>query len=227
MKYFFKTACILLLISFIHSTYSQTLSLQSLKENKLGLEFAYNQTEFENWSRGVDAADHNMHLAVPIQLNDFSKLSIMPCIIYRNEKSGAIETDLNTGCYLRYTQVYDTTIPGFFFRLGGGGNSNNSDATKSFIWKAHGGAGIFRDLLENTRVPLKPFCGLFIQGEFERRIDMDRDYNEAGLDISTELGIEIKISEKQSLSITCATYLFNTYGISSFYPKIYFSVRAL
>lgn len=228
MKYFFKTVCILLLlISFIDSTYSQTLSLRSLNENKLGLEFAYNQTEFENWSRGVDATDHNMHLAVPIQLNDFSKLSIMPCVIYRNEKSGAIETDLNTGCYLRYTEVYDTTIPSFFFRVGGGGNSNNSDATKSFIWKAHGGAGIFGDLLENTRVPLKPFCGLFIQGEFERRIGMYRNYNEGGLDISTELGIEIKISEKQSLSITSVTYLFNTYGISNFYPKVYFSVRVL
>ena len=153
MKYFLKTACILLLlISFIHSTYSQTLSLQSSNENKFGLEFAYNQTEFENWSRGVDATDHNMHLAVPIQLNDFSKLSIMPCVIYRNEKSGAMETDFNAGCYLRYTGVYDTTIPSFFYRLGGGGNSNNSDATKSAIWKAHGGGGIFWDLLIKSRV---------------------------------------------------------------------------
>lgn len=231
MKYFFNTACILLLlISFIHSTYSQTLSLQGLKEQKAGLEFAYNQTEFENLSHGVDATDHNAHLVVPVRLNNFSQLSIMPCVIYRNTKSGAaIGADLNAGCYLRYTGIYDTTIPNFFYRLGGGGNSNAPDATESltWIWKGHGGAGIFWDLNKSTGVPLKLFSGLFIQGEFERRIEESGNYNYGGLDVSTELGVEIKVLEKQSLSVTCVTYLFNTYGVSNFYPKFYFSIRVL
>lgn len=221
---------LLLLILFIHSTYSQTLSLQGLKEQKAGLEFAYNQTEFENLSRGVEATDHNAHLVVPIRLDNFSQLSIMPCVIYRNTKSGAaIGADLNAGCYLRYTGIYDTTIPNFFYRLGGGGNSNTPDAIKSltWIWKGHGGGGIFWDLNKVTGVPLKLFSGLFIQGEFERRIEASKNYNHGGLDISAELGVELKFLEKQSLSVTCVTYLVNTYGVGNFYPKFYFSVRVL
>ena len=230
MKYLKKTACILLLlISFIHSTYSQTLSLQGLKEQKAGLEFAYNQTEFENWSRGVDVTDHNAHLVIPVRLNNISQLSIMPCVIYRNAKSEAIAADLNAGCYLRYTEIYDTTRPNFFYRLGGGGNSNTPEATESltWIWKGHGGAGIFWDLNKSTSIPIKLFSGLFIQGEFERRIEESVNYNSWGLDISAEFGGEIKILEKQSLSVTCVTYLVNTYGVSNFYPKFYFSLRVL
>ena len=240
MKYFLKTACILLLsISFIHSTYSQTLSLQSLKKQKYGLGFAYNQTEFENWSRGVDATDHNAHLVVPIRLSDFSKLSIMPCIIIRNEKNEKNEknetsvdpnsVDPNVGCYIRYTKLHsDATIP-FFYRLGGGGNSNDSDTTESltWMWKGHIGGGIFWDLKKSRGVPLKLFSGLFIQGEFERRIEESEIYNDWGLDLSAEFGVEINFSEKQSLSITGVTYLFNTNEVSTLYPKFYFSLRIL
>ena len=63
--------------------------------------------------------------------------------------------------------------------------------------------------------------------QFERRIEESVNHNYAGLDMSAELGVEIKILEKQSLSVTCVTYLFNTYGVSNFYPKFYFSVRVL
>ena len=165
-------ACILLLISFIDSTYSQTLSLLSLKkdEKEVGLEFAYNQTEFENWSRGVDGTEHNMHLAIPIQLSNVSKLSILPCLTYSPEKYGTLEKDLNAGCYLRYTAIYiyDTKVLGSFYRLGAGVNtndsegsgdgsavvptlgnssdSNNSDDAKSAVWKAHSGGGLFLGL---------------------------------------------------------------------------------
>ena len=231
MKYLLKIGCILLLlISFIHSAYSQTLSLQMLGEQKAGLEFAYNQTEFENLSRGVEATDHNAHLVVPFRLDNFSQLSIMPCIIYRNTKTGAaIGADLNAGCYVRYAGVYKRMIPNLFYRLGGGGNSNTPDATESltWIWKGYAGGGIFEDLNKTTGVPLTLFGGLFIQGEFERRIQESVNYNYPGLDISLELGVEINVLEKQSLSVTCATYLFNTYGVSNFYPKFYFSMRVL
>ena len=231
MNFFLKTACILLLlILFIHSTYSQTFSLERLGEQKAGLEFAYNRTEFENLSHGVEATDHNAHLVVPVRLDNFTQLSIMPCIIYRHTKSGAsIEPNLNAGCYLRYTGIYDITVPGFFYRLGGGGNSYTPEATGSltWIWKGHAGGGIFRDLNKSTGVPLKLFSGLFVQGEFERRIEESRDHDHWGLDISAEAGVELKFLEKLSLSITCSTYLLNTYGVSNFYPKFYFSVRVL
>ena len=232
MKCFLKIACVLLLlISFIHSSYSQTLSLQRLGKQKAGLEFAYNQTEFENLSRGIEAIDHNAHFVIPVRLDDFNQLSIMPCLIYRNTQLGeVIDADLNAGCYLRYTGIYDTRIPNFFYRVGGGGNSNTADDAKetlTWMWKGHSGGGLFWDLNKVTSVPLKLFSGLFIQGEFERRIEESRNYNHAGLDISTELGVELKFLEKQSLTITCVTYLFNTYGVSNFYPTFYFSVKVL
>ena len=231
MKYFLKTACILLLfISFIHPTYSQTLSLHRLVEQKAGLEFVYNQTQFENLSRGVDVTDHNAHLAIPVRLNNFSKLSIMPCLIYKSTKSGeTIGADLNAGCYLRYTSIYETTIPKFFYRLGGGGNSYTPNGAESpiWIWKGHGGGGIFGDLNKSTGVPLKLFSGLFLQGEFERRIEASINDNSNGLDLSAEFGVEINFLEKQSLSVTCSIYLFNTYGVSNLYPKFYFSLRVL
>ena len=239
MKYILKTAGILLLlVSFIHSTYSQTLSLRDLKEQKAGLEFAYNQTEFENLSRGVDAIDRKAHLVVPVRLNDFSQLSIIPCLIYRDTKSGpVIEPDLNAGCYLRYTIIYNTTIPKSFYRFGVGGNSYTLDGTESrpWIWKLHGGGGTFWDLNKSAGVPLKLSSGLFIQGEIERQIEKSMNNNDGelnispgwGFDISAELGVELNILEKQSLSVTCITYLYNTYGVSNFYPTFYFSVRLL
>ena len=248
MKYFLKTACILLLsISFIHSTYSQTLSLERLVEQKAGLEFVYNQTRFENLSRDVDVTDHNAHLAIPVRLNNFSKLSIMPCLSYKNTKSGdTIEADLNAGCYLRYTSIYEMTRPNLFFRLGGGGNSNTPDDTESttlegggnsntpddtdpltWMWKGHVGGGTFWDLNKSAGVPIKLFSGLFLQGEFERRIEKSMNHNSKGLDLSAEFGVEIKFLEKQSLSVTCSIYLFNTYGVSNLYPKFYFSLRVL
>ena len=209
-----------------------------MKEQKAGLEFAYNQTEFENLSHGIDAIDRNAHLIVPVRLNDFSQLSVMPCLIYRNTKSGPmIGADLNAGCYLRYTIINNITTPKSFYRLGVGGNSYTLDGTESrpWIWKLHGGGGTFWDLNKSTGVPLKLSSGLFIQGEIERRIEKSMNDNDEGLnmspgwgfDISAELGVELNILEKQSLSVTCITYLYNTYGVNNLYPKFYFSLRLL
>ena len=239
MKYFLKTACILLLlISFTHSTYSQTWSLERLNNQKAGLELAYNQTSFEKMNRGVDGTDHNTHFVIPVWLSDSSKLSVMPCFIYRDtEAGGTIGADLNAGCYLRYTVIYNTTIPKSFYRLGIGGNTYTLDGTESrpWIWKLHGGGGTFWDLNKSTGVPLKLSSGLFIQGEIERQIEKSMNNNDGelnispgwGFDISAELGVELNILEKQSLSVTCITYLYNTYGVSNFYPTFYFSVRLL
>ena len=239
MKYFLKTACILLLlISFTHSTYSQTWSLQRLNNQKAGLELAYNQTPVEKMNRGVDGTDHNTHFVIPVWLSDSSKLSVMPCLIYRNtESGGTIGADLNAGCYLRYTIINNTTIPKSFYRLGIGGNNYTLDGTESrpWIWKLHGGAGIFGDFNKSTGVPLKLFSGLFLQYEIERRLeksmsDNDEELNMSprrGFDISAEFGAELKVLEKQSLSVRCVTYLYNTYGVNSFYPKFYFSLRII
>ena len=242
MKYILKTAGILLLlISFTHSTYSQTWSLHRLNAQKAGLEFAYNQTHLEKENHDIEGTNQNLHLIVPVWLNNHSKLSVMPCVIYRNtESGGTIEADLNAGCYLRYTLIYNTTIPNSFYRMGIGGNSYTLDGTESdsityrpWIWKLHAGGGVFWDLNQNTDIPLTLDSGLFIQGEIERRLEKSINDNgesmspRRGIDISAEFGAELKFLERQSLSVKIVTYLYNTYGVSSFYPKFYFSFRAL
>ena len=68
----------------------------------------------------------------------------------------------------------------------------------------------FWDLDKYTPVPLKLFSGLFLNGQFERRIDKLGYHNDAGFDVSTEFGVEIEIFERKK-SVYNKCHLFTQY----------------
>ena len=203
------------------------MSLHSIDNKKTRVVLAYNGHRFEEVSNNPDSLDHTFHFSIDRKLSDIARLSFLPCFSYKSTGPGFIEAKISPSCHFRYTEIlnFRQTDLGFFHREGGGifyapAKTGNFSAD-ILTGELYGGGGIFYDFWMNESVYIRPFFGLFGHGElnWENREMSNKTDFYAGLDLSGEFGVEVKVWGNQSIFGTWTTSLFNLN------PKFYIGTR--
>ena len=218
---------VFLFILLVGRGHAQTMTLHSLTNKESGVAVGYNQQEFKNWLGKDDATAYTMRVSIDRKLSDVARLSFLPCLAYKHAEIGSTEARLSPSCHVRYTKIVATPLTdfGYFYRGDGGFFYENlapdDDPIHSLTGQVHVGAGIFYDFLNTSYLSVKPFLGLFIQGEsdLENETMINKSSIKFGWDVLGEFGIEFKISEYNSIFGTWTT------SFLSLAPKFYIGMK--